>query len=109
MKELLSFLVEQTLQGNGDRLKQFTIAIEIFDRGVDFDRQSDPIIRIQAGRVCRSLDTYYFTEGVNDALYINIPKGRYAPSFKLRSEEDLSLNQLHKRLLRIRQRASALA
>ncbi|MDO6762052.1 transmembrane adenylate cyclase [Agarivorans sp. 1_MG-2023] len=90
MKELLSFLVEQTLQGNGDRLKQFTIAIEIFDRGVDFDHQSDPIVRIQAGRVRRSLDTYYFTEGVNDALYINIPKGRYAPSFKLRSEEDLS-------------------
>ncbi|WP_215426487.1 transmembrane adenylate cyclase [Agarivorans albus] len=90
MKELLSYLVDQTLQGNGDRLKQFTIAIEIFDRDADFDHQSDPIVRIQAGRVRRSLDTYYFTEGANDALYISVPKGRYVPSFKLRSEQDLN-------------------
>ncbi|MGR5176676.1 transmembrane adenylate cyclase [Vibrio parahaemolyticus] len=81
MKELLSFVVEQTLKGNGDRLKQFTIATEVFDRDADFDHQADPIVRIQAGRVRRTLETYYLTEGVNDPIVLSIPKGRYSPLF----------------------------
>lgn len=81
MKQLLSFVVEQTLAGNGDRLKQFTIATEVFDRDADFDHQADPIVRIQAGRVRRTLETYYLTEGVNDPLVLSIPKGRYSPLF----------------------------
>lgn len=81
MKELLSFVVEQTLVGNGDRLKQFTIATEVFDRDADFDHQADPIVRIQAGRVRRTLETYYLTEGVNDPIVLSIPKGRYSPLF----------------------------
>jgi adenylate cyclase len=81
MKQLLSFVVEQTLAGNGDRLKQFTIATEVFDRDADFDHQADPIVRIQAGRVRRTLETYYLTEGVNDPLVLSIPKGRYSPIF----------------------------
>lgn len=81
MKELLSFVVEQTLIGNGDRLKQFTIATEVFDRDADFDHQADPIVRIQAGRVRRTLETYYLTEGVNDPIVLSIPKGRYSPLF----------------------------
>ncbi|MGF1775437.1 transmembrane adenylate cyclase [Vibrio nomapromontoriensis] len=81
MKELLTFVVEQTLAGNGDRLKQFTIATEVFDRDAEFDHQADPIVRIQAGRVRRTLETYYLTEGVNDPLFLAIPKGRYSPVF----------------------------
>jgi adenylate cyclase len=81
MKELLTFVVTQTLDGNGDRLKQFTIATEVFDRDVNFDHQADPIVRIQAGRVRRTLETYYLTEGINDPIVLTIPKGRYCPMF----------------------------
>ncbi|WP_240464856.1 FlgO family outer membrane protein [Paraferrimonas sp. SM1919] len=86
MKELLNFVVEQAIMGNGDRLKQFTIATEVFERGVEFDHQSDPIVRIQAGRVRRALETYYLTEGVNDQILISIPKGKYCPLFQSRPQ-----------------------
>jgi adenylate cyclase len=90
MKELLTFVVTQTLDGNGDRLKQFTIATEVFDRDVNFDHQADPIVRIQAGRVRRTLETYYLTEGINDPIVLTIPKGRYCPMFTPRVIEEVS-------------------
>jgi len=81
LKDFLQFVVEQTIIGKGDQLKQYTIAISAFNRGVDFDSQKDPIVRIQAGRLRLHLDRYYRVEGKNDELLIEIPKGSYIPEF----------------------------
>jgi hypothetical protein len=47
--EFLRFVVEQTLAGHGERLKGYTIAVEVFGRPADFDAQSDPLVRVEAG------------------------------------------------------------
>ena len=44
----LEFVTEQTLQGNGDKLNEYLIGIEVYDRGAGFDPQQDPIVRVQA-------------------------------------------------------------
>ena len=61
LKRFLRFVVEQTLDGKADQLKQYTIATSAFDRGVAFDPQKDPIVRIQAGRLREHLNKYYQT------------------------------------------------
>ncbi|WDZ81900.1 adenylate cyclase (plasmid) [Ensifer adhaerens] len=76
----LSFVVEEALAGRAHRLKGYTIAVEVFKRKEDFT-QDDPVVRIEAGRLRRALERYYLVAGQDDPVRIDIPKGRYAPSF----------------------------
>ncbi len=75
--KFLRFVVEQTLAGQGDRLKGYTIALEVFGRPADFDAQSDPLVRVEAGRLRRRLTEYYADEGREDAVRIDLPRGGY--------------------------------
>jgi TolB-like protein len=81
-RRFLSYVVEETLAGRADRIKAYTIAVAAFDRPEDFDPLADPIVRIEAGRLRRSLDHYYLTEGKSNAVRIDIPKGAYVATFK---------------------------
>jgi len=81
MHDFLRFIIEETLAGRSDQLKGFTIATQVFGRNQDFDAAQDPIVRIQAGRLRRALERYYLVAGTQDAIIIDIPKGRYVPVF----------------------------
>jgi adenylate cyclase len=81
MRDFLRFVVEEKLAGRSHRLKGYTVAVEVFGRGEDFDAANDPIVRIQAGRLRRALERYYLVGGVSDPIMIDIPKGRYVPRF----------------------------
>ncbi len=84
-KSFLSYVVEETLQGRSADLKAYTIALDVYHRDESFDPQTDPIVRVEAGRLRRALDHYYATEGKKDEIIIHIPKGGYRPIF-MRSE-----------------------
>jgi TolB-like protein len=77
----LTYVVEQTLAGRTDRIKAYTIATEVFGRDAKFDPQLDSIVRIEAGRLRRSLERYYLTDGRTSHLRIDIPRGGYVPIF----------------------------
>jgi len=79
--EFLRFVVEETLAGRADRLKGYTIAIEVFDKPPEFDAQTDPLVRVEAGRLRRRLIEYYHAEGREDSVRIALPKNGYAPTF----------------------------
>jgi adenylate cyclase len=79
--KFLRFVVEQTLAGRGERLKGYTIAIEVFGRPPDFDAQSDPLVRVEAGRLRRRLIEYYAGEGRDDPVRIELPRGGYASTW----------------------------
>jgi TolB-like protein len=83
-RRFLTYIVEETLCGRSDRIKAFAIATDVFGRGADFDAHSDPIVRLEAGRLRRALEHYYQQAGLEDALVIGIPKGSYVPSFEVR-------------------------
>lgn len=83
----LRFIVEATLRGQGERLKGYTIAVGALGRGEDFDPHADPIVRVEAGRLRRSIEKYYAGPGAADAIAIYVPRGRYVPTFRYRRPE----------------------
>ncbi|EWY36320.1 hypothetical protein N825_28670 [Skermanella stibiiresistens SB22] len=85
-KCFLKFIVQETLAGRSDRIKAYTIAVDIFGRSPSFDPTADPLVRIEAGRMRRCLEHYYLTEGASDRVQITVPKGGYVPHFSLRTE-----------------------
>jgi adenylate cyclase len=90
-RAFLRFIVEETLAERADCIKAYTIATSVLGRDEAFDPQSDPIVRIEASRLRRSLERYYLLAGQDDLIRIDIPKWGYVPSFqRLRSiqEED---------------------
>jgi hypothetical protein len=56
LQAFLRFVVDSTLKGEAERIRAFTIAVEAFGRDRDFDPQSDPIVRVEAGRRRRAND-----------------------------------------------------
>jgi adenylate cyclase len=80
-REFLRYVVEEVLAGRAAYLKQAAIAVEVFGRKPDFDAVIDPIVRVQAGRLRRSLERYYLLSGDGDPIRIELPKGSYAPVF----------------------------
>lgn len=76
----LRYVVEEALSGRSDRIKGYSIAIEVFKRDERFN-QDDPVVRIEAGRLRRTLERYYLVAGQNDPVRIDIPKGKYVPFF----------------------------
>ena len=82
LKRFLSFTVNETIAGRGERLKEFVIGIEVFGKGPGFDQRSDPIVRVQARRLRAQLARYYREEGQADETVIELPKGGYTPVFK---------------------------
>ena len=87
-RRFLEYVVDETLAGHADRIKAYSIAIEVFGRDASFDAQNDPIVRVGAGRLRRSLERYFLTGGRSDPILIDIPKGGYAPVFSFRSAAD---------------------
>ncbi len=81
-RRFLEHVVEETLAGRGERIKAYGVAIEVFGRDESFDAQSDPIVRIEASRLRRSLERYYLLDGQDDPVRIEIPKGGYAAVFR---------------------------
>ena len=85
---LLRFLVEQTLNGHAERLKDYTLGSEALGRGDDFDPRTDPIARVEASRLRSRLELYYATEGATEPVVITLPKGGYVPLFELRATQE---------------------
>jgi adenylate cyclase len=85
-RKFLRYVVEETLAGGADRIKGYSIALQVFGRSDSFDAQSDPAVRIEAGRLRRALERYYLVAGQHDPIIINIPKGAYVPFFEQRTD-----------------------
>ena len=70
------------LAGRSDRIKGYTIGVHALGRGESFDPQTDPIVRVEAGRLRRALARYYAGAGSTDPLVIELPRGGYVPTFR---------------------------
>jgi TolB-like protein len=79
----LTHIVNRTMHGTADDLKEFSIAIEVFDRTSDYDPNIDAIVRVEARRLRSKLKTYYEdAPGRNDPVLIGLRPGSYVPIFR---------------------------
>jgi hypothetical protein len=83
--KLLRYLAARALDHPGTPLKEYQIATEVFGRPADFDPQVDSTIRVQAGRLRAKLAEYYLSEGADDPILVELPKGTYLLAFHHRA------------------------
>ncbi|HTS49747.1 MAG TPA: hypothetical protein VMH05_17475 [Bryobacteraceae bacterium] len=85
LSRFLRYVVEQTLDGRGERLKEYQIGVDVFERSRDYDQRTDPVVRVEARQLRFKLAEYYAGPGVNDELVISLPKGGYTARFEPRA------------------------
>jgi len=86
LKKFLTYIVKETLTGNADILKEYTIALNVLKKPSNFNPQKNCIVRIHAGRLRQALCNYYTQTGSIDSIIIDIPKGKYVPVFMDRQQ-----------------------
>jgi eukaryotic-like serine/threonine-protein kinase len=82
--KLLRFLVDESLEGRAAQLKESVIAVAVLGRAPGFDPKVDPIVRVEVSRLRSRMELYYGSNGRDDAVRINLPKGSYSPLFEYR-------------------------
>src|SRR6478736_6429049 len=87
LSRFLRYLVERTLQGDETPLNEYTLGVEVFDRGESFDPYTDNIVRVQVRRLRSKLHKYYASEGQVDRLVIDVPRGGYEAAFRAAAED----------------------
>lgn len=83
--KLLRYLADHALDHPGAAPKEYQIATEVFGRPNNFDPHLDSTVRVQAGRLRGKLAEYYATEGVEDSVLVDFPRGTYALTFHERT------------------------
>jgi hypothetical protein len=80
-RKFLTYVVENELAGRLEEITPILLGKRVFQRDENFDPNKDPIVRIEAGKLRRDLETYYLKAGRRNPLRISIPKGGYRPAF----------------------------
>ena len=89
-RRFLRYLVEAALAEPGSTVKEYTIALDVFDRDKTYDPSIDATVRVEASRLRARLREYYVEEGTNDDLVIDVPKGSYAAVLHSRKKREIS-------------------
>jgi serine/threonine-protein kinase len=83
LTRFLTHIVNRTIDGDLDSLKEFSIAMEVFDRTADYDPNIDAIVRVEARRLRSKLKAYYEEgPGRSDPVLIGLRPGSYVPIFR---------------------------
>jgi tetratricopeptide (TPR) repeat protein len=84
LSRFLAFVVNATLKGEQNGLKEYQLGVEVCDRGKSYDPRTDPVVRVEARRLRSALESYYANGGRDDSIIISLPKGGYVSSFTRR-------------------------
>lgn len=80
--DLLRYVVEQTIEGRADTLKERVLGIEVFGREPGFDTAGDSIVRVAAAEVRKRIAQYYQEDGHAGELRVDLPPGSYVARFR---------------------------
>jgi TolB-like protein len=87
-RRMLSYLVDECLAGRSSGLKAYTIAVDVFGRGPNFDQSTDAVVRVHASRLRGMLTQHYSGDGHMCRVRIGLPKGSYIPTFTFAGLDD---------------------
>jgi len=86
LHDLLLYLCDRVLEGSAGEIHEQEVGHKVFGRPPDYDTGSDNIVRVHASMLRKRLEQYFASEGADEPLIIEIPKGNYAPVFRERRE-----------------------
>src|SRR5213082_2325251 len=84
LRHLFTYLTDQSLCGNADNLKEYTIGLEALGKPSSFDPRQESVVRMHTARLRQKLAEYYRTEGIDDPILIDLPKGGFGLTFEPR-------------------------
>ena len=92
LRQFLQYIVAETLAGHSEEIKEYSIGVAVYNRGIHFDPRCDSIVRVEAIKLRQRLQRYYHREGAVDSIIISIPKGGYVPVFEVGVEQTFQEN-----------------
>lgn len=81
LKAFLTYIVEQEIAGNKNKIIGKTILADVYNNGLRSDADTATVVRVDASRMRQRLDAYYNEEGKRDSVRISVDKGGYVPRF----------------------------
>jgi hypothetical protein len=85
-RNLLAYLADKSLSGTADGLKEYTVGLDVFGKPASYDPRQESTVRMHVGRLRQKLAEYYRTEGVDDPIVVDLPKGGFKVVFEPRAE-----------------------
>ena len=83
-RSLLNYLAEKSLAGDADSLKEYTVGLDVFQKPESYDPRQESVVRMHMSRLRQKLAEYYRTEGLEDPVIVDVPKGAFKVTFEPR-------------------------
>src|SRR5207302_2590806 len=83
-RNLLNYLAEKSLNGEADGLKEYTVGLDVFAKPESYDPRQESVVRMHMARLRQKLTEYYRTEGIDDPIVVDVPKGGFTMTFEPR-------------------------
>ncbi len=90
LRHLFGYLTEKSLDGTADSLKEYTIGLDALGKPASFDPRQESVVRMHTARLRQKLAEYYRTEGADDPIVIDMPKGGFRVTFEPRPQPAIS-------------------
>lgn len=84
-RNLLTYLAEKSLSGDSDNIKEYTVGLDVFGKPDSYDPRQESTVRMHVARLRQKLAEYYRTEGVEDPIFVDLPKGGFRVTFEPRA------------------------
>jgi len=97
LRRFLRFTVESKLGEQHDRVKEYVLGREVFDRQDGYDPRVDPIVRVEARRLRAKLLEYYSGSGRDEPIRLEYHKGSYLPTFTRANRRSAGLQRFASR------------
>jgi hypothetical protein len=83
-RNLLQYLAEKSLSGTADGVKEYTVGLDVFGKPASYDPRQESVVRMHVGRLRQKLAEYYRSEGADDPILVDVPKGGFKVTFETR-------------------------
>lgn len=87
LADFLFYIVDRHIRDRADEITEQQIGVLVFGRAEGYDANEDNIVRSYARNLRKRIDEYFATEGKEETLLLEIPRGGYAPAFSSRMVE----------------------
>ena len=81
LADFLLYVVDRHIRNRTDEITEQQIGVLVFGRAEGYDSNDDNIVRSYARNLRKRIDEYFATEGREETLRFEIPRGGYAPIF----------------------------